>query len=65
MGKVHVVNIDDRCGADRSLPLNVGQLNNLAGGGKTGEQKEGEPFKHLIVIRNAPTDVRRVMSRRA
>jgi hypothetical protein len=57
MGKVHFVNTDDRCGADRSLPLNVAQLNNLAGGGKTGEQKEGESPRHLILIRNAPTDI--------
>lgn len=33
-----------RCttGADDRLPLNARQLNNIAGGGQTGEKKEGE-----------------------
>jgi hypothetical protein len=45
-------------------PLNAHQLNNIAGGGQTGEKKEGESFKRLAVIRGAFADVSPRLSRR-
>ena len=47
MNKVRVLSVSMRNVpvADCSLRLNMRQLNNFAGGGQTGEQKEGESPK--------------------
>lgn len=39
------------------FPLNVWQLNNLAGGGQSGEKKEGESPKYAVATREAFVDV--------
>ena len=43
------------------FPLNVRQLNKLAGGGQTGEKKEGESHKCAVATGEPFTDVGRIL----
>ena len=65
MGKVRslpVINTRDSDGVlTVYFPLNVRQLNSLAGGGQTGEKKEGESPKHAVAAREVFVNVGHIL----